>query len=83
MERFFQRGKIGVFIVAIAITLFSNFYFSYYQAIVLGIYFLLRIIFEYRYDIVTRWQKFYLLMFGTILALFSSIIGFYTGVSSF
>ena len=44
MERFFQRGKIGVFIVAIAITLFSNFYFSYYQAIVLGIYFLLRII---------------------------------------
>ncbi|UDI78443.1 YfhO family protein [Staphylococcus taiwanensis] len=83
MERLFQRGKIGLFIFAVALTLFSNFYFSYYQAIVLGIYFVLRTIFKYRYDIVTRWQKFYLLSIGTILALLSSILGFYTGVSSF
>ena len=28
MERFFQRRKIGLFIFAVAITLFSNFYFT-------------------------------------------------------
>ncbi|BGE82606.1 YfhO family protein [Staphylococcus petrasii] len=83
MERFFQQRKIGLFIFSVALTLFSNFYFSYYQAIVLGIYFLLRLIFTYRYDIVSRWQKFYLLACGAILALLSSILGFYTGVSSF
>ncbi|PTF04522.1 hypothetical protein BUY45_03085 [Staphylococcus devriesei] len=83
MERFFQKRKIGLFIFSVAITLFSNFYFSYYQAIVLGIYFILRIIFHYRYDVVTRWQKFYLLAIGVLLAVLSSIWGFYTGVSSF
>ena len=33
--RYFQQRKIGIFIVAIALTLFSNFYFSYYQAIIM------------------------------------------------
>ncbi|WP_180548760.1 YfhO family protein [Staphylococcus haemolyticus] len=83
MERFFQRRKIGLFIFAVAITLFSNFYFTYYQAIVLGIYFILRVVFQYRYDIVSRWQKCYLLIIGAMFALLSSILGFYTGVSSF
>ncbi|MEJ7430393.1 YfhO family protein, partial [Staphylococcus warneri] len=79
MERFFQKRRIGLFIFSVALTLFSNFYFSYYQAIVLGIYFILRVIFKYRCDIVSRWEKFYLLVIGAILALLSSILGFYTG----
>ncbi|MGX0791925.1 lipoteichoic acid glycosylation protein [Staphylococcus hominis] len=83
MERFFQKRRIGLFIFSVALTLFSNFYFSYYQAIVLGIYFILRVIFKYRCDIVSRWEKFYLLVIGAILAILSSILGFYTGVSSF
>lgn len=80
---FLPKRRIGLFIFSVALTLFSNFYFSYYQAIVLGIYFILRVIFKYRCDIVSRWEKFYLLVIGAILALLSSILGFYTGVSSF
>ena len=34
-----------------------KFYFTYYQAIVLGIYFILRVVFQYRHDIVSRWQN--------------------------
>ncbi|WP_411155604.1 YfhO family protein, partial [Streptococcus pneumoniae] len=30
MERFFQKRRIGLFIFSVALTLFSNFYFSYY-----------------------------------------------------
>ena len=44
MERFFREKKIGLFIFVIALTLFMNFYFSYYQAIVLGFYFMYRVI---------------------------------------
>ena len=46
MERFFRERKIGLFIIAIAITLFSNFYFGYYEFIILGIYFVYRILFH-------------------------------------
>lgn len=83
MERFFKHGKIGLFIIAVALTLFSNFYFSYYQAIVLGIYFLYRLIKQHLNDIATRWQKFYVLVISAMLSLSASIFGFYTGVSSF
>ena len=68
--------------LAVAITLFSNFYFTYYQAIVLGIYFILRVVFQYRHDIVSRWQKCYLLIIGAMFAPYQHI-RFYTGVSSF
>lgn len=57
LERYFQQRKIGIFIVAIALTLFSNFYFSYYQAIIIGCYYLYRLIFTYKYDIVSRTQN--------------------------
>ena len=42
MERFFREKKIGLFIFVIALTLFMNFYFSYYKAIVFGFYFMFR-----------------------------------------
>ncbi|MDW3438832.1 YfhO family protein, partial [Escherichia coli] len=75
--------KIGLFIFAIGLTLFMNFYFSYYQAIVLGFYFIYRIIMTHPKDIVTRWQKFYMLLIAVILSVLSSIFGLFTGLSSF
>lgn len=83
MERFFREKKIGLFIFAIALTLFMNFYFSYYQAIVLGFYFMYRVIVIHPKDIVNRWQKCYLLIIGVLLSVMSSILGLYTGLSSF
>lgn len=82
MERFFREGKVGLFIIAITLTLFSNFYFSYYECIILGFYFSYRIIFTYQQDIVNRLQKVYLLITAVIFSLMTGIIGFYTGVSS-
>lgn len=83
MERFFKEKKIGLFIFVIALTLFMNFYFSYYQAIVLGFYFMYRVIVVHPNDIVNRWQKCYLLIIGVLLSVMSSILGLYTGLSSF
>lgn len=68
---------------AIAYTLFTNFYFSYYEAVVLGFYFIYRLIVVHPKDIVNRWQKFYILVVATVLSLLTSIFGLYTGVSSF
>ncbi|KOR12501.1 hypothetical protein AMC75_08430 [Staphylococcus carnosus] len=82
MERFFRERKIGLFIITIAITLFSNFYFGYYEFIVLGFYFIYRVIFPYRKDIVSRAQKIYVCIIASILSLMIGIIGFYNGVSA-
>lgn len=82
LERFFQARKIGLFIIAIAITLFSNFYFSYYEFIILSFYTLYRIIWPYHKDIVQRVQKLYLLIIAAVLSLMIASLGFYTGVSA-
>lgn len=81
MERFFRERKIGLFIIAVAITLFSNFYFSYYECITLGFYFVYRTTWPYKKDIVNRMQKIYVLVAASILSLMIGIVGFYTGVS--
>ncbi|MBF7017293.1 YfhO family protein [Staphylococcus durrellii] len=83
MERYFKEKKLGMFIFAIALTLFSNFYFSYFEALVLLAYFAYRVIWAHKDDIVKKWQKIYTLVIATILSLLSAILGFYTGVSSF
>ncbi|MDT4004335.1 lipoteichoic acid-specific glycosyltransferase YfhO, partial [Staphylococcus aureus] len=83
LERYFQQRKIGVFIVAIALTLFSNFYFSYYQAIIIGCYYLYRLIFTYKYDIVSRTQKLICVISATVLSVLSSVFGLFTGISAF
>ena len=85
IERFFKNVKIGWFIFAIAYTLFSNFFiFSYYEAIVIGFYFIYRFAIPHETDIVlNRWQKFYILVCATLLSVLVSIYGLYTGVSSF
>lgn len=83
LERYFQQRKIGLFIIAIALTLFSNFYFSYYQAIIIVCYYLYRLIFTYNYDIVSRKQKLICVISATALSVLSSGFGLFTGISAF
>lgn len=83
LERYFQQRKIGLFIIAIALTLFSNFYFSYYQAIIIVCYYLYRLIFTYNYDIVSRKQKLICVISATALSVLSSVFGLFTGISAF
>ncbi|UXR72442.1 MULTISPECIES: YfhO family protein [unclassified Staphylococcus] len=83
MERFFRKRKIGLFIVAIAFTLFSNFYFSYYEALALGAYLIYRMIFTHPDDVITRWKKLWLLIPAVLMSLCIASFGFLTGVHSF
>lgn len=83
MERYFKEKKLGLFIFAVALTLFSNFYFSYFEALVLFGYFVYRVIWKHQQDIVTRKQKVVTLIVAALLSLMSASWGFYTGVSSF
>ncbi|EJJ6353914.1 YfhO family protein [Staphylococcus pseudintermedius] len=83
IERFFRSRRIGLFIVAIALTLFSNFYFSYYEAIILTVYLVYRMIWQHPDDQVKRWQKLYLLIPAVLCSLCIASFGFFTGVRSF
>ncbi|MEP9851747.1 YfhO family protein [Staphylococcus aureus] len=83
IERFFKEKKIGLFIFAVALTLFSNFYFSYYESIVLFAYYFYRLILPQQNDIVTRKQKLWVIPVAVFLSTLASIWGLYTGVSSF
>nr|WP_182478097.1 MULTISPECIES: YfhO family protein [unclassified Staphylococcus] len=83
IERFYKERKIGLFIFSIALTLFSNFYFSYYEAIVILTYFIYRCVFPHAKDIVTRKQQLWMIPTAVILSSLIAIWGFYTGVSSF
>lgn len=83
MERFFKTQKIGLFIVAIALTLFTNFYLSYYEALALLVYLIYRMIFTHPEDVVTRWKKLWLLIPAVLMSLFISSFGFLTAVESF
>lgn len=83
MERFFKTRKIGLFIIAIALTLFSNFYFSYYQTLTLGAYLIYRMIYAHQDDIVTRWKKLWLLVPAVLISFCIASFGFITGVRSF
>lgn len=83
MERFFKQRQIGLFIVAITLTLFSNFYFSYYEMIALSGYLIYRMILTHPEDKVSRWNKLFLLIPAVIISLCMSSFGFLTGVHSF
>ncbi|MCY6990298.1 YfhO family protein [Staphylococcus argensis] len=83
IERLFRERKAGLFIFAIALTLFSNFYFSYYETIVVLSYFIYRTIWPYRSDILSRIHKLWIIIGSVLLAALSSVWGWYTGVTSF
>ncbi|MGV3042692.1 YfhO family protein [Staphylococcus rostri] len=83
MERFFKKRKIGLFMIAISLTLFSNFYFSYYEIIALSAYLIYRMIDIHPDDVVTRWKKLWLLVPAVLISLCIASFGFLTGVRSF
>lgn len=83
LERFFHEKKIGLFIIGIALTLHSNFYFSYYEFIFVLFYFIYRLIYPKQTDIVNRLQKLMLLAAAAILGLGVAAVGIVTGVSSY
>lgn len=83
IERFFKEKKLGLFIIAISFTLFSNFYFSYYEGIVIFSYYVYRCIFKHPEDKVSIKQKLFIIPIAVLLSVMVSIWGFYTGVSSF
>ncbi|WP_323702586.1 YfhO family protein [Mammaliicoccus sp. Dog046] len=83
IERLFKQKKITVLILAIAVTITSNFYFTYYEFIILACYALYRIIFKYKSDILNIKQKLvYLVLCGMIGFLIGNF-GFVQGVLSF
>lgn len=45
-----EKGKPGLFIFAVALTLINNFYFAYYQLIISIIYLMIRLIFRRKND---------------------------------
>ena len=83
LERILRYKKPGLFIIAIAATLFNNFYFAYYEFVIVLLYFLFRLIFRYKDDIASRGQYFTQSVIGAIIGLFISSIGLLAGVTSF
>ncbi|MGV2927794.1 YfhO family protein [Macrococcus capreoli] len=83
LERFFHERKIGLFIIALALTLHSNFYFSYYEFIFVLCYFIYRVAYPKQTDCVNRIQKITLAAIGAIIALGIAAVGIFTGISSY
>nr|WP_278759798.1 YfhO family protein [Mammaliicoccus lentus] len=83
IERLFTQKKPTVLIIAIAITITSNFYFTYYQFIILAFYVLYRIIFKYEKDIVNIKQKFIYTIVSVFIAFLIGNFGFVQGVFSY
>lgn len=83
MERFLAERKIGLYILGIALTLHSNFYFSYYQFIFVLFYFVYRTLYRKASDSVARRTKVITIVVSSLIALMISAVGFYTGVTSY
>ncbi|TDM11906.1 YfhO family protein [Macrococcus lamae] len=83
MERFFAERKIGIFILGIALTLHSNFYFSYYQFIFVLFYFIYRTVYPKASDVVSRQTKLLTIVIAALIAAMASAVGFSTGVTSY
>lgn len=83
LERFFHERKVGLFILAIALTLHSNFYFSYYEFIFVMFYFVYRVVYPKATDSVNRIQKATFLAGAAIIGLGIAAVGIYTGISSY
>ncbi|OFJ76650.1 YfhO family protein [Staphylococcus sp. HMSC056G08] len=83
VEKLFRERKAALLIIGLGLTLMSNFYFSYYEAIIIGAYLIYRTIAVYKEDILNRIQKIYITVVTILLSLMVASFGFYTGVSSF
>lgn len=51
IERFFKTGKVGLFIIIVALSLMNNFYFAYYQCLMGLLYFIFRLVFTHKTDV--------------------------------
>lgn len=82
LEVLIRRGKTGLFIFAVALTLINNFYFAYFQLIISVIYLLIRLIFRRRDDldrkaVLKRSVPSFLLGFGiSLVAFLHAVRGF-------
>ena len=61
----------------------SNFYFSYYEAIIISTYCIYRTIFVYKADIMSRVAKLYTSIITVVISALIGSWGFFTGISSF
>lgn len=82
IERLFRERKVKMFIIAIALTLHSNFYFSYYEFIFVLFYFIYRLVYANSNDI-DRIDKLKIVPVASLIGLMIAAVGFYTGVSSY
>lgn len=83
LERLFRERKPLLFIIAVALTLHANFYFSYYEFIFVSVYFLYRSIFSKDDDLLNLKEKLITGSISGILALMISSVGFFTGATSY
>nr|WP_263313514.1 YfhO family protein [Mammaliicoccus sp. Marseille-Q6498] len=83
IERLFTQKKVTVLIIAIAITITSNFYFTYYEFLILACYTLYRLIFKYKKDILNLKQKVIYLVMCVLIGFLIGNFGFVQGVLSF
>ncbi|UBH22434.1 YfhO family protein [Macrococcus armenti] len=83
VEQLLRRKSIVVLVISIGLTMFSNFYLAYYETIIVGTYFLFRIIRPSKRDVIIKGQA---LLLGIVSALTGAMIGnigFIRGVQSY
>lgn len=83
IELYLQKGKKGIFILIVTLSLINNFYFAYYQLVVGLIYFIARLIFKHRHDIIPRFKAIYTLSTAALLSLGCSLFFFYHGIQAY
>lgn len=83
IELLFRQKKITILTLAVAVTITSNFYFTYYEFIILACYAIYRIIFKYKEDILTVKQKLLYLILCITIGFLIGNFGFVQGVLSY
>lgn len=83
IEKIIREKKPLMFILAIALTLHSNFYFGYYEFIFILFYFIYRVLYENKTDIINRFEKIKIITISAVLGLMISSVGFITGIIGF
>lgn len=83
VEQLLRRKNVVILTISIGLTTFSNFYLAYYETIIVGTYFLFRIIRPSKRDIVFRGKAFALGISSALLGAMIGNIGFIRGVQSY
>ncbi len=83
LERLFKERKVGLFIIATALVLQSNFYFSFISFIFVLLYFILRLVIRHSDDVLSLKQKLTYSIPAGFIAFCLGSIGFLAGVYGF